>query len=72
MCGRDPTRSKYSGRAPISDRSSLDRSEAIFPLMPLRGGPLGPRLRKWLSTKETGSYPFAEPPGTKYEVRSIK
>jgi len=25
----------------------LDRSGAIIPLLPLRGGPLGPRLRKW-------------------------
>ncbi len=43
--------------APIGDRS-LDRSGAIFPLLPLRGGPLGPRLRKWHSPTETGSCPI--------------
>ena len=36
----------------------LDRSGATFPLLPLRGGPLGPRLRKWRSPTETGSCPI--------------
>ncbi len=29
-----------------SDRRPVARSGAIFPLLPVRGGPLGPRLRK--------------------------
>ncbi len=33
----------------------LDRSGTIFSLLPLRGGPLGPRLRKCLLLTETGS-----------------